>query len=131
MAGGHTHIKLLEVLLHNVALNFKFDSEGHLQNDAFEKLVEPTTQVLTLASSWAEKNRLQETVFEMVTRINNDDMWKKLNHEALLQTRSADAKVREAALSLVAHLYESVGDRYLVMLNDTLPFLSECLEDEA
>jgi len=38
--------------------------------------------------------------------------------------------VREAALWIVDHLFETIGDRYLVMLNDILPFLSEILEDE-
>ena len=66
----------------------------------------------------------------MMERINNDDMWKKMTLEILMQTRNSDWKVREAALWIVDHLFETIGDRYLVMLNDILPFLSEILEDE-
>ena len=31
---------------------------------------------------------------------------------------------------VIEHLLESLRERYLVVLNDTIPFLSELLEDE-
>ena len=31
---------------------------------------------------------------------------------------------------MLEHLFEALRERYLVVLNDTIPFLSELLEDE-
>ena len=31
---------------------------------------------------------------------------------------------------VIEHLFENLRERYLVVLNDTIPFLSELLEDE-
>ena len=73
---------------------------------------------------------MKPLVRELNERINDDAMWAKLNYEILLKTRSADWEVRLAALQVVEHMFESMRERYLVILNDTIPFLSELLEDE-
>ena len=73
---------------------------------------------------------VNEVVLEMVERINNDDMWKKLNYEVLLKTRNPHFLVRVGALTVIEHMFMRIGERYLVLLNDTLPFLSESMEDE-
>lgn len=38
--------------------------------------------------------------------------------------------MRKAALEVEHHLFEKIGERFLIVLNDALPFLSESLEDE-
>ena len=73
---------------------------------------------------------LKPTVFEVVDRINNDDMWKKITNDLLMTTRSKKQPVRFAAFSVIENLFARMGERYLILLNDTLPFLSEGLEDE-
>mmetsp|Transcript_24712 Transcript_24712/g.29100 ORF Transcript_24712/g.29100 Transcript_24712/m.29100 type:complete len:99 (-) Transcript_24712:30-326(-) len=69
-------------------------------------------------------------VFEMNDRINEDSMWLKMNYAILLKTRSEQWMTRQAALLVIEHLFETLRERYLVVLNDTIPFLSELLEDE-
>jgi U3 small nucleolar RNA-associated protein 10 len=66
----------------------------------------------------------------MVERINNDDMWKKINYEILMHTRNPKPEIRLAAFKIIENLFTKVGERYLVLLNDTIPFLSEGLEDD-
>ena len=66
----------------------------------------------------------------MIERINNDDMWKIINYEILLKTRNENPQIRLGALKVIEHLFMRVGERFLVLLNDTLPFLSESMEDE-
>lgn len=66
----------------------------------------------------------------MIERINNDDMWKKLNYELLLKSRNDNWKIRMGTFKVIENLFLKVGERYLVLLNDTLPFLSEGMEDE-
>jgi U3 small nucleolar RNA-associated protein 10 len=57
-------------------------------------------------------------------------MWKKINYDLLMHTRSQDITCRLGAFKVVQHLFDRIGERYLILLNDTLPFLSEGLEDE-
>ncbi len=66
----------------------------------------------------------------MVERINNDDMWKKINYDILMHTRNTQVLIRLGAFKIIEHLFDRIGDRYLILLNDTIPFLSEGMEDE-
>ena len=113
---------------------FKYDRGAFIQNDSFEKLCEPVAnlvEVLSVTNVFAFVDQsVKPLVRELNERINDDAMWAKLNYEILLKTRSADWEVRLAALQVVEHMFESMRERYLVILNDTIPFLSELLEDE-
>ncbi|KAG2446493.1 hypothetical protein HYH02_008484 [Chlamydomonas schloesseri] len=60
---------------------------------------------------------------------NNDALWKPLNHGALMLTRSSEPRVRALALEVVAQLVDRLREEYLVLLPESLPFLSELLED--
>lgn len=67
----------------------------------------------------------------MCERINDESLWIRLNNAILMKTRSEHPwQVRQAALKVVDHMFLKLGERYLVVLNDTLPFISEALEDE-
>jgi hypothetical protein len=57
-------------------------------------------------------------------------MWKKLNYDLLLKSRSENWQVRLATFKILEHIFNKIGERYLILLNDTLPFLSEGMEDE-
>jgi len=101
----------------------------------FEKLSEPLSKLVTLTSLGAEyptfiNDHLKLAVYEAVERIGNDDMWKKVNYDLLMHTRNSSVQVRLGAFQVVQHLFDRIGERYLILLNDTLPFLSEGMEDE-
>lgn len=114
---------------------FQYDHLTFIQTDTFEKLAEPLANLITLPlpqklySDFIE-SQMKPTVLEVVERINNDDMWKKLNYEILMKTRSTQIQVRLGAFKIIEHLFNRVGERFLILLNDTLPFLSEGMEDE-
>jgi len=69
-------------------------------------------------------------ILEMNERINNDNMWQKLNYALLMKTRSSKVETRMAVLTVIEHMFDGMRERYLVILNDTIPFISELLEDE-
>jgi len=73
---------------------------------------------------------LKPMVLEMDERTTDDNMWQKLNLTLLMKTRSEQWQTRLAVLSVIDHLFEKMRERYLVILNDTIPFISELLEDE-
>ncbi|GER49927.1 ARM repeat superfamily protein [Striga asiatica] len=68
-------------------------------------------------------------VGQMAVVAGSDLLWKPLNHEVLMQTRSEKIRARILGLRIVKYLVENLKDEYLVFLEETIPFLSELLED--
>ena len=124
---------LAEVCL-TFQLLFKHDSSCFIQNDTYEKLCDPVADLLSVLKvsdfmKLVEKS-IKPLVYEMDDRINDDAMWVKMNYAVLMKTRSEQWQTRQAALMVIQHLFEAMRERYLIVLNDTVPFLSELLEDE-
>eukprot|EP00347_Sterkiella_histriomuscorum_P023758 403333488 len=131
----HTLFDLMKLACENIRLNFLYDNLAFIQNDSFEKLSDPLSNLVALEQLGKHylpfiEDTLKPTIFEAVERINNDDMWKKINNELLMHTRNTNPTVRLGAFRVIENLYTKIGERYLVLLNDTIQFLSEGMEDE-
>ena len=61
--------------------------------------------------------------------VNNEALWKPLNYQIFMLTRSEDASVRYAALDVIGALYERLGEGYLPLLPESMQFISELTED--
>ncbi|KAK7300089.1 hypothetical protein RJT34_10922 [Clitoria ternatea] len=68
-------------------------------------------------------------VGQMAVTAGSDLLWKSLNHEVLMQTRSEKMRARILGLRIVKYLVENLKEEYLVLLAETIPFLGELLED--
>ncbi|KAF5959772.1 hypothetical protein HYC85_000981 [Camellia sinensis] len=68
-------------------------------------------------------------VGQMAVTAGTDLLWKPLNHEVLMQTRSEKVRSRMLGLRIVKYLVENLKEEYLVFLAETIPFLGELLED--
>lgn len=66
---------------------------------------------------------------QMAVTAGSDLLWKPLNHEVLMQTRSEKVRSRILGLRIVKHLLENLKEEYLIFLPETIPFLGELLED--
>ncbi|GMI76636.1 hypothetical protein like AT3G06530 [Hibiscus trionum] len=66
---------------------------------------------------------------QMAVTAGTDLLWKPLNHEVLMQTRSENTRARVLGLRIVKQLLDSLKEEYLVLLPETIPFLGELLED--
>ncbi|CAA6663312.1 unnamed protein product [Spirodela intermedia] len=66
---------------------------------------------------------------QMAVTVGSDDIWKQLNHEVLMQTRCEKVRARILGLRVIKYLVEHLKEEYLVCLPETIPFLSELLED--
>ncbi|KAB1204141.1 hypothetical protein CJ030_MR8G004038 [Morella rubra] len=66
---------------------------------------------------------------QMAVTAGTDLLWKPLNHEVLMQTRSDKVRARMLGLRIVKYLLEKLKEEYLVFLAETIPFLGELLED--
>ncbi|KAI3471008.1 hypothetical protein Pfo_027671 [Paulownia fortunei] len=68
-------------------------------------------------------------VGQMAVTAGSDLLWKPLNHEVLMRTRSEKIRARILGLRIVKYLIENLKEEYLVLLPETIPFLGELLED--
>lgn len=85
------------------------------ESETSQSFVEPAMASLALcALSQPTVNAMLQTLHHSMTRL----------------VRSPTARVRFNALSCIKQLFERVGDDYLALMPDTLPFLAELLEDK-
>ncbi|XP_014504568.1 uncharacterized protein At3g06530 isoform X1 [Vigna radiata var. radiata] len=66
---------------------------------------------------------------QMAVTAGSDLLWKPLNHEVLMQTRSDKMRAKMLGLRIVKYFVENLKEEYLVLLAETIPFLGELLED--
>ncbi|EFN52294.1 hypothetical protein CHLNCDRAFT_139047 [Chlorella variabilis] len=66
---------------------------------------------------------------QLAVAAGSDAMWKQLNHQVLMMTRSLEPRTRLLALETVGQLVARLSEEYLALLPETLPFLAELLED--
>jgi U3 small nucleolar RNA-associated protein 10 len=59
------------------------------------------------------------------------NLWKALNYQVLLKTRHPSSRIRLGALRVMKQLYVRMGEEFVSLLPETIPFLSELMEDES
>ncbi|KAJ2804166.1 snoRNA-binding rRNA-processing protein utp10, partial [Coemansia helicoidea] len=102
--------------LANQLPNVKTAAAG--EQDAYEAYIARIRDCLAPAAS------------HLAAAAGNDAMWKILNQDVMLRARSDYAPVREAALVVLQALYHRLGEEFLILLPETIPFLAELLEDD-
>eukprot|EP01133_Synstelium_polycarpum_P006408 gene6408-7434_t len=112
-----------------------YDKDGFLDKQKFEKLLPALVNQLDnqMGTSDAYHARIEKYLVPCITQmaitINQDMLWKPLNHAVLMKTRSPYANVRLSAISVVHSLHKHLGEQLLILLPETIPFISELLED--
>jgi U3 small nucleolar RNA-associated protein 10 len=138
-AAGHvdSHL-LLSSVIAALYKCFLYDSEGWLDKEKFNKLMPAIVDQLdTVRVGTVEQYRervsrhLVPCVAQLAVAVNHDSLWKPLNYQVLLKTRSSNPVVRFAALSIVDELYHRLGEEFLVLLPESIQFFSELLEDSS
>lgn len=131
-------LKLLILLCKNLTAFFEADTNCFIQADIFEQLAEPIISKLITLDSLKEhfkpfvEDIVKPLMFEMLDRIDQATLWNQMNNYILLKSRqNYSQEIRWASLEVTLHLFNKLGERYLVVLNDTIPYLSESLEDDA
>ncbi|KAF5743615.1 hypothetical protein HS088_TW08G00200 [Tripterygium wilfordii] len=66
---------------------------------------------------------------QMAVTAKSDLLWKSLNHEVLMQTRSDQVRTRILGLRIVRYLLDNLKEEYSGLLPETFPFIGELLED--
>ena len=84
----------------------------------------------TLASSLPLTDDLIPAIVELAAAADSQDHHKELNSSILKHMRSESASVRLAAIKCAQSLTDRIGEEWLSMLPEMLPFISELQEDD-
>jgi U3 small nucleolar RNA-associated protein 10 len=127
---------LLEFVLRCLYRICLHDNENFINKERFEMLMEPLVDQLEnqLGSEDVVKKRVQDLLVpllaQMAVAASDDYLWKSLHYQLLMKTRNNSPHVRLASMSALSALVEKLGEDYLALLPEAIPFLAELLEDD-
>ncbi|KAF4320942.1 hypothetical protein BBO99_00000729 [Phytophthora kernoviae] len=113
---------------------FVHDNDGFIEKDRFDVVLTPLVDVLdVLQYDSSMREFVLETVAPCLANLawaaKSDLLWKPLHYAVLMKSRGDYALVRLAALVTVEKCYQVIGDEFLAMLPESIPFLAELMED--
>ncbi|XP_054724260.1 HEAT repeat-containing protein 1-like [Uloborus diversus] len=128
--------QLLVHILDTLNFCFLYDDGKLLDKEYFDAVMQPIVDQLENLSAddlyqKRIENHLASCVAHLMTAVSDNNLWKKLNYQILLKTRHDSPKVRFAALQVIREVVKEMGDSYLVLLPESIPFLAEMMEDES
>lgn len=145
--------------LHSVFLYDSTDSTNFLNKDKFEVLLHPLVDQVcnnysifdpsfnlvmfqnkkffqlenTLGGIEALEKRTETLLTPCLAQMalaTDDILWKSLNYQILVKTKSSVPQVRIGALETIVAIATKLGEDYLMLLPETIGSLAELLEDD-
>ncbi|PIA14645.1 hypothetical protein COEREDRAFT_46355 [Coemansia reversa NRRL 1564] len=127
-------------VVESVRLSALYDSSAELWTEAaYRRVARPLVNQLAntkraddTAPSHLERvgSLLAPACAQLAAAVANDALWKLLNQDVLLKARADDPAVRHSTLLVLQALYNKLGEEFLILLPETIPFLAELLEDD-
>ncbi|XP_042487302.1 uncharacterized protein At3g06530 [Macadamia integrifolia] len=141
LSPGQWHLRTLILSSFHKCFIYDTGSQKFLDSSNFQVLLKPIISQLVaeppasleefphLPSIQEVDDILVACVGQMAVTAGSDLLWKPLNHEVLMQTRSDKIRSRILGLKIVKYLLDHLKEEYLVLLPESIPFLGELLED--
>ena len=132
-ATGDVNQALLRTVLQTLTSSFKHDQDDFWQAPShFSTISTALLSLLLRAKQPAVRDALDliPTIVELATVAASQDHHKELNGALLKNMRSDEALVRLAAVKTEQSLTERLGEDWLGLLPEMLPFISELQEDD-
>ncbi|XP_015119212.1 HEAT repeat-containing protein 1 [Diachasma alloeum] len=129
-------IELIENILTTLHRVFSYDAHNFVNQEKFDILSQPIVDYIEYTEGSKEKfeERSSQLVVPCIasfaSAIQDDSLHKQLVYQVLLKTRHNKSHVRSAALSALIEIARKLGEDFMPLLPETVPFLAELLEDE-
>jgi len=113
---------------------FLYDNEGFMNVEKFDRLYKPLVSQMLIKTEDIEgyrdamNNYLVPCLGELAVNVKNEDMWKSLNKHVMMQSRNENPEVRIISLKALEEFYKRLGEEFLILLPETVPFLAELME---
>ncbi|KAK0177360.1 hypothetical protein PV328_001422 [Microctonus aethiopoides] len=129
-------IELIDAILMTFYKVFSYDAHHFVEKERFEILAGPIVDQIEniIGSIDDHERRAQELIIPcisaFVSAIQDDSLHKQLVYQTLLKTRHANPVVRRAGLGALLGIARKLGEDFMPLLSETIPFIAEMLEDE-
>ncbi|XP_012257559.2 HEAT repeat-containing protein 1 [Athalia rosae] len=129
-------IELIEAILLTLYRVFMYDPRNFVDEVRFTTLAQPIIDQLEniVGGREAYEKRSKELIVPCIANfagaIQDDSLHKQLVYQTLLKTRHVKSFVRGSALNAVVEIARKLGEDFMPLLPETIPFLAELLEDE-
>ncbi|XP_018325766.1 HEAT repeat-containing protein 1 [Agrilus planipennis] len=130
------NVLLVENILKTLNAVFLYDTQRFVNKERYDVLMQPIVDQLENTLGGVDslekraQNLLSPCIVNFVVAVGDDALWKQVNYQIMLKTRHSDWKVRLAALDCLLQIVRKVGEDFLPLLPETIPFLAELLEDD-
>uniref|UniRef100_A0A146KUJ9 HEAT repeat-containing protein 1 n=1 Tax=Lygus hesperus TaxID=30085 RepID=A0A146KUJ9_LYGHE len=127
---------LVDSIIATLNAVFLYDSHNFVNKERFTNLMKPLVDQIEnkLGGEEVWMKRCEELITpciaQMATSMSDDSLWKQLNHHVLLKTRHQDYMIRLVSVRTMCALTRKLGEDFLPLLPETVPFLAELLEDD-
>ncbi|XP_050461226.1 HEAT repeat-containing protein 1 [Cataglyphis hispanica] len=131
-----SRIELVEAILLTLHRVFDYDAHNFVSQDRFEILMQPIVDQVenTMGTREDYESRANQLIVPCIasfaSAIPDDSLHKQLVYQTLLKTRHAKPYVRSTALNALVEIARKLGEDFMPLLPETVPFLAELLEDE-
>ncbi|XP_018802021.1 PREDICTED: HEAT repeat-containing protein 1 homolog [Bactrocera latifrons] len=124
---------IVKSILSTLYTLFLHDSKDFVTNRRFQVLMQPLVDQLEnrlVLESEELQQILQMCVAQLAAAVPNDIMWKQLNYQVLMKTRTNVPEMRILSFNCCLEIARKLGEDFTPLLPETVPFVAELLEDE-
>lgn len=126
-------VLLVKSILNTLYNVFFYDSSKFVNPHRFDILMQPLVDQLDNPLIIESEEMVRDyiaCVSQLAVAVCNDVLWKQLNYQVLLKTRTNVAEVRVIAFNCCVEIARKLGEEFSTLLPETVPFVSELLEDD-
>ncbi|XP_060853009.1 HEAT repeat-containing protein 1 [Rhopalosiphum padi] len=125
---------LIQSIVSTLSNVFKYDTINFTTKDRFEIIMSPLVDILEAVDLEDYNNICQNYVIpcisNLIAAVTDDTLWKDINCQIMLKARHRLPEVRSICIDATLAVAERLGENFLPLLPDSIPFLAELMEDE-
>ncbi|CAI2375501.1 unnamed protein product [Moneuplotes crassus] len=132
-------IMVIDTLLETIRLNYYFDTESTIPSEYFDKISASFLHIMDFYIAkgamdkeqyiaWI-KNKYQKVIVDVLDSLDNQEITKNFLDDLLQKSKHSLPIVRLASLKITEALVYKLEERFLTLLSDVFPYISEALED--
>lgn len=130
---------VINTLLETIRLNYYFDTESSIPAEYFERVSLTMIYVMDyyVTKGTMDKEQYmvwindiyQPTVVDVLSSIDNEQVSRTFLEDMLKNSKHKNAAVRLATMKITEALLYKLEERFLTLLSDVIPYVSEAFED--
>lgn len=125
---------LIQSIVSTLSNVFKYDTINFTTKERFEIIMNPLIDLLEAVDLEDYNNVCQHYVIpcisNLIAAVTDDTLWKDINCQIMLKARHRLPEVRSVCIDTTLAVAERLGENFLPLLPDSIPFLAELMEDE-